>query len=55
MTTKELQIKAVEARINIVKMTTAVQGGHLAGALSCIDLLSALFFNELRYKPDDPD
>ena len=55
MTNKELRIKAAEARINIVKMTTAVQGGHLAGSLSCIDLLSSLFFNELRFKADDPD
>lgn len=55
MTLKELRIKAVEARINIVKMTTAVQGGHLAGSLSCIDILSSLFFNELRFKSDDPD
>ncbi|HAK44519.1 MAG TPA: transketolase [Spirochaeta sp.] len=55
MTNKELRIKAVEARMNIVKMTTAVQGGHLAGSLSCIDLLIGLFFNELRFKADEPE
>ncbi len=54
MTAKELQRKTVEARINIVKMTTAVQGGHLAGSLSCIDILIALFFSELRFRADDP-
>jgi transketolase len=35
-------------------MTTAVQGGHLAGSLSCIDILTALYFSELRLRADDP-
>ena len=53
MKTRDLQIKSIEARMKIVEMTTAVQGGHLAGSLSSIDLLTALFFGELRFKPDD--
>jgi transketolase len=51
---KQLQLKALEARKLIVEMTTAVQGGHLAGSLSCIDLLVGIFFSVLRFKEDDP-
>ena len=55
MELKQLRKKSLEARIKIVEMTTAVQGGHLAGSLSSIDILTALFFSELRFRADDPE
>ncbi len=46
-----LQKKAIEARKLIVKMTTTVQGGHLTGSLSSIDILVALFFQVMKHDP----
>ncbi|MGM0366930.1 MAG: transketolase [Actinomycetota bacterium] len=42
------------ARQKIIKVTTEVEGGHLAGSLSCTDILVALYFKALRHKPDNP-
>jgi len=42
------------ARQKIIRVTTEVEGGHLAGSLSCIDILIALYFKALRHKPDNP-
>ncbi len=48
---ENLQAKALEARKLIVKMTTAVQGGHLTGSLSSIDMLVALFLGVMKHYP----
>jgi transketolase len=43
------------ARQNIVKVTTEAESGHLAGSLSCIDILVVLYFKILRHDPNKPD
>lgn len=50
----DLERKAIRARQKILKMTTDCQGGHLAGSLSCIDILIALYFNVLEYDSKQP-
>jgi len=52
---KILERKANIARQKILKATTEVEGGHLAGSLSCIDILIAIYFKVLRHKPDNPN
>ena len=52
---KILEKKSNLARQKIIEVTTEVEGGHLAGSLSCIDILVALYFSVLKHKPDDPD
>ena len=52
---KILEIKANIARQKIIEVTTEVEGGHLAGSLSCIDILAALYFSVLKHKPDNPN
>jgi len=52
---KTLEKKSNIARQKILKMTTECEGGHLAGSLSCIDILVAIYFKILRHKPDNPD
>ena len=49
-----LKKKANIARQKIIEMTTACEGGHLAGSLSCIDILIALYFRVLQHRPGDP-
>ena len=51
----ELEELARKCRVEIVKMVHRAQAGHPGGSLSEIDLLSALYANYLRVKPDDPD
>jgi transketolase len=52
---KTLEKKSNKARQKILKMTTECEGGHLAGSLSCVDILIAIYFKILRHKPDNPD
>lgn len=42
------------ARQKIIRITTECQGGHLAGSLSCIDIIIALYFKVMRHRPHDP-
>jgi len=51
----ELEELARKCRVEIVKMVHRAQAGHPGGSLSEIDLLSALYANYLRVKPNDPD
>ncbi|NWF30202.1 transketolase [Streptomyces sp. PKU-EA00015] len=53
-------LDAVAARIrsHVVDMCAGPEGGHLGGALSCADVLAALYFSVLNVdprRPDDPD
>lgn len=51
----ELEELARQARVHIVRSIATAQGGHLGGPLSAIDMLIALYFRELRIKPEQPD
>ena len=53
-----LQARARAVRARVLRMAHAGRTPHVASALSCVDLLVALYFSELRIdpaKPDDPD
>ncbi len=52
---KKIEKLANVARQNIIKVTTEVEGGHLAGSLSCIDILVVLYFKILNHNPRKPD
>lgn len=45
---KELAILAQELRIPIIEMLTEAKSGHPGGSLSAIDLLTALWFSEMK-------
>jgi len=51
---KELEQKAKQIRRNIVAMIAKAGSGHPGGSLSATDAVTALFFSELKYKPDAP-
>lgn len=50
----QLKETARELRIDILKMLNKSKSGHTGGSLSCIDILTALYFSKMRYKKDDP-
>jgi transketolase len=47
--------RARQIRRHVVRTVHAVGGGHLGGSLSAADILSALYFHQLRIEPDRPD
>lgn len=49
-----LQEKANTIRKHIVRMIAKAGSGHTAPALSCADIISALYFSVLRLDPNDP-
>ncbi|MEY9908347.1 transketolase [Catenulispora sp. MAP12-49] len=53
-------LEAIAARIrsHVVDMCAGPEGGHLGGAFSCADVLTALYFSVLNVdpeRPEDPD
>ncbi|CDF57702.1 transketolase [Thermobrachium celere] len=45
---------AVEVRKNIIKMLTESQSGHPGGSLSAVEILTSLYFSEMRVDPKNP-
>lgn len=54
MTTIELKRVANTLRQDIISMLVTSKSGHPGGSLSAAEILSTLFFREMRVKPEDP-
>lgn len=53
--THELAVLAAKARTTALEMIFEAQSGHPGTSFSCIDLLIALWFGQMRHNPDNPD
>ena len=51
---KELGLIASRLRANIIQTSSRTGTPHLASCLSCVDLLTALYFAVLKIDPEDP-
>ena len=51
---KELEKIANEIRIGIVREVYSGKSGHPGGSLSCADILTVLYFNQMNIDPKDP-
>lgn len=51
----DLSLKANTLRIDVIKMVTAAQSGHIGGPLGMADILTALYFKVLKVDPSKPD
>ena len=51
---ENLQNKALNIRRNIVEMIYEASSGHPGGALSCVDLLTCLYFSEMKIDESNP-
>jgi len=49
-----LELDALRCRRNIVRLVRASGCGHLGGALSCMDVVTALYRHKMRHRPGDP-
>ena len=55
MDIKELTKKAVEIREGIIEAVYHAGSGHPGGSLSVADILTVLYFHEMKIKPEEPD
>jgi len=53
MTNKELKLKSVLLRKNLLKYIYKAKAGHTGGSLSCVDTLNVLYNRVLRVDPKD--
>jgi transketolase len=51
---KELEKIAVHIRRNVLRLMKAGRMGHIGGALSAVDILTALYFKVMRVDPQNP-
>lgn len=51
---EELQKIAKEIRISIIEEVYAGKSGHPGGSLSCADILTVLYFNQMNINPANP-
>ncbi|MCX8131275.1 MAG: transketolase [Clostridia bacterium] len=51
---KELKLKAVQIRKHILTEVHNAASGHPGGSLSCADILTVLYFAEMRVDPSNP-
>ncbi|MBU3142542.1 transketolase [Clostridium sp. CF012] len=57
-TVERLKAIAKEVRKNIIAMITESRSGHPGGSLSCVEIITTLYFNEMNIsveKKNDPD
>ena len=55
---EELELKAWEIRLELIRMFSYGKAHHFGGSLSCVELLTCLYFHKMRYSAelrDDPD
>ena len=51
---KTLALTAAKARLHAVTMVHDAASGHPGGSLSCLDVLTALYFDEMKVDPANP-
>ena len=51
---KQLKIRACKARMGIIEGVFNAKSGHPGGSLSCVDILTYLYFDHMNIDPQDP-
>lgn len=54
MTNKELELIAARGRCLGMQMVFRAASGHIGGSLSAMDILTELYFEQLRVDPNGP-
>jgi len=52
---RDLAVKAQLFRTHVLRMIYNAQSGHLGGAFSVAEIVTALYFHQARLDPDNPD
>ncbi|OHB25931.1 MAG: transketolase [Desulfuromonadaceae bacterium GWC2_58_13] len=53
-TVRALEQTARQLRVEILKMLNTAKSGHTGGSLSAIDVLTVLYFHQMRHDPSNP-
>ncbi len=51
---QELSECARQLRVDVLKMLNTAKSGHTGGSLSALDVLTVLFFHQMRHDPTNP-
>lgn len=54
MSVKELEKQSLELRKKVIRMIYKAQSGHPGGSLSAADMVTALYFREMKIDPSNP-
>jgi len=54
LSVKEMEAIAKKLRRHIISMTGKAGSGHPGGSLSAVEIVTTLYFRQLRHKPQDP-
>ena len=55
MTTKQLAIQAERNRLRLIEVVFNAKAGHIGGDLSCLNMMTALYFDQMNgVDPNDP-
>ncbi len=54
LSVKEMEAVAKRLRCHIITMIGKAGSGHPGGSLSAVEIVTALYFRQLRHKPSDP-
>lgn len=52
MAIEKLQQVCHEVRVDILNMVTAAKSGHVGGSLSCVEILTSLYFDVMKTGPE---
>ena len=52
---QKLKAIAKELRLDVIDVMKWSGGAHVGGSLSCVDILTDLYFRKLKINPEDPD
>jgi len=51
----ELEQTARQLRVEVLKMLNTARSGHTGGSLSALDVMTMLYFHQMRHDPSNPD
>ena len=54
METKQLKLQAERNRRRLIEIVYNAKAGHIGGDLSCLNVLTALYFNIMNVNPKNP-
>jgi len=52
---RDITIRALQSRIDVLRMVRVNQSGHIGGAFSIAEVLASLYFHHMRVDPKNPD
>ena len=52
---KRLRMEALDARVKLIREIASFGQGHIGGSMSVVELLTYLYYHEMKIDPKRPD